>query len=47
MQTCSTKEKDNGIRPIGVGECLRRTIGKTNTGVPKEDIVCAGEVSGY
>jgi len=35
------KKKDNGIRPVGVSECLRRIIGKTITGLLKEDIVCA------
>jgi len=48
------KKKDNGIRPIGVGECLRRIIGKTITGLLKEDIIhavrtlqtCAGLESG-
>ena len=47
------KKKDNGIRPVGVGECLRRIIGKTITGL-KEDIIhtvgtlqtCAGLESG-
>ena len=32
------KKKDNGIRPVGVGECLRWIIGKTITGLLKEDI---------
>jgi len=32
------KKKDNGIRPVGVGECLRQIVGKTITGLPKEDI---------
>jgi len=50
------KKKDNGIRPVGVGECLRRIIGKTITGLLKEDIIhavgiltlqtCAGLESG-
>jgi len=35
------KKKDNCIRPIGVGECLRRIIGKTITGLLKEDIIRA------
>ena len=35
------KKKDNGIRPVGVGECLRRIIGKTITGLLKEDIIHA------
>ena len=35
----SLKNKDNGIRPVGVGECLRRIIGKTITGLLKEDII--------
>jgi len=35
------KKKDNGIRPVGVDECLRRIIGKTITGLLKEDIICA------
>ena len=33
------KKKDNGIRPVGVSECLRRIIGKTITGLLKEDII--------
>ena len=37
------KKKDNGIRPVGVGECLRRIIGKTITGLAKEDIIHAVE----
>jgi len=48
------KKKDNGIRPVGVGECLRWIIGKTITGLLKEDIIhavgtlqtCAGLESG-
>ena len=45
------KKKDNGIRPVGVGECLRRIIGKTTTGLLKKDIIhavgtCAGLESG-
>jgi len=48
------KKKDNGIRPVGVGECLRRIIGKTITRLLKEDIIhtvgtlqtCAGLESG-
>ena len=48
------KKKDNGIRPVGVGECLRRIIDKTITGLLKEDIIhavgtlqtCAGLESG-
>ena len=48
------KKKGNGIRPVGVGECLRRIIGKTITGLLKEDIIhavgtlytCAGLESG-
>ena len=35
------KKKDNGIRPVSVGECVRRIIGKTITGLLKEDIICA------
>ena len=35
------KKKDNGIRPVGVGECLWRIIGKTITGLLKEDIIHA------
>ena len=46
------KEKDNGIRPVGVGEW--RIVGKTITGLLKEDIIhavgtlqtCAGLESG-
>jgi len=42
------------MRPVGVGECLWRIIGKTITGLPKEDIThavgtlqtCAGLESG-
>ena len=48
------KKKNNGIRPVGVGECLQQIIGKTITGLLKEDIVhavgtlqtCAGLESG-
>ena len=48
------KKKDNGIRPVGVGECLHRIIGKSITGLLKEDIIravgtlqtCAGLESG-
>jgi len=48
------KKKDNGIRPVGVGECLRRIISKTITGLLKEDTIravgtlqtCAGLESG-
>ena len=48
------KKKDNGIRPVGVGECLWQIIGKTITGLLKEDIIravgtlqtCAGLESG-
>jgi len=49
------KKKDNDIRPVvGVSECLRRIIGKTITGLLKEDIIhavgtlqtCAGLESG-
>jgi len=47
-------KKDNSIRPVAVGECLRRINAKTFTGLPKEDIthavgtrqVCAGQESG-
>ena len=47
-------KKDSGMRPVGVGECLRRIIGKTITGLLKEDIIhavgtlqtCAGLESG-
>jgi len=35
------KKKDNGVRPVGGGECLRQIIGKTITGLMKEDIICA------
>jgi len=31
------KKKDNGIRPVGVGECLPRIISKTITTLLKED----------
>jgi len=48
------KKKDNSIRPVAVGECLRRINAKTITGLPKEDIIhavgtpqiCAGRESG-
>jgi len=48
------KKKDNGVRPVGVGECLRWIIAKTITGLLKEDIIhavgtlqtCAGLESG-
>ena len=47
-------KKDNGIRPVGVGECLGWIIGKTIIGQLKEDITdavgtlqtCAGLESG-
>ena len=47
-------EKTPGIRPIGVGEVLRRIVGKTITGFLKEKIrsavgplqVCAGHSAG-
>ena len=35
------KKKDNGIRPIGVGETLRRIIGKAVTAVLRNDIQMA------
>jgi len=35
------KKKDNGIRPVDVSECSRRIIGKTITGLLKEDIIHA------
>jgi len=34
-------KKDNGILSVGVGECLRQIIGKTITGLLKEDIIHA------
>ena len=34
-------KKDNGILSVGVGECLRRIIGETITGLLKEDIIHA------
>ena len=48
------KKKDNGIRPVSVGKCLQRIIGKTIIGHVKEDIIhavgtlqtCAGLESG-
>jgi len=48
------EKKDKGIRPVGVGECLRRIIGKIITALLKEDIMhtvgtlqtCAGLESG-
>jgi len=36
------KKKDNSVMP-GVGECLRRIIGKTTTRLLKEDIIRAAE----
>ena len=47
-------DKNPGIRPIGVGEALRRIIGKTISGFLKEEIkqaagplqVCAGHSAG-
>ena len=47
-------DKNPGLRPIGVGEVLRRIIGKTITAVTKEEImtsvgslqVCAGHEAG-
>ena len=47
-------EKKTGVRPIGVGEVLRRIIGKTTSAMFKEDIketagplqVCAGHSAG-
>ena len=46
--------KDPGVRPIGIGEVLRRIIGKAVTNIIKEDIVmsagnlqlCGGQKSG-
>jgi len=35
------KKKDNGIRPVGVDECLQQIIDKTITGLLKEDIIHA------
>ena len=35
------KKKDNGIRTVGVGECLRQIIGKAITRLLKEDIIRA------
>ena len=48
------RDKYRGIRPIGVGEVLRRTVGKTIAGFLKEEIkdaagplqVCAGHSAG-
>ena len=48
------KKKDNGISPVGIGKCLWQIIGKTITGLLKEDIIhavgtlqtCAGVESG-
>ena len=48
------RDKNRGIRPIGVGEVLRRTVGKTFAGILKEEIkdaagplqVCAGHSAG-
>ena len=47
-------DKNPGIRPIGVGEVLRRIVGKAIAGVLKEEIkeaagplqVCAGNSAG-
>ena len=36
-----TKESKPGVRPIGVGEVLRRLIGKLIIGVIEEDIIAA------
>jgi len=41
MQTGSTKKKDNSTSSVGVSECLRQIIGKTITGLLKEDIIHA------
>jgi len=41
LKITALKNKDNGIRPVGVGECLRRIIGKTITGLLKEDFIHA------
>jgi len=35
------KKKDNSNRPVAVGECLRQIVGKTITGLLKEDIIHA------
>ena len=41
------RDKDRGIRPIGVGEVLRQTVGKTIAGFLKEEIKdAAGPPSG-
>ena len=37
----ATKDGTPGVRPIGVGEVLRRIVGKLLVGVIKEDIVTA------
>ena len=35
------KKKDNAIRQVGDGECIRHIIGKTNTRLLKENIMYA------
>ena len=36
------KKEDDGVRPIGIGEALRRIMGKTVAGLLKKDIELAG-----
>ena len=36
-----TKDKKPGVRPIGIGEVLRRLTGKLLVGVIKKDIIDA------
>ena len=47
-------DKDPGVRPIGIGEVLRRIIGKAVLTIASDDIhkvvgtqqLCAGQISG-
>ena len=44
MQTCSP-DKDPGVRPVGVGEVLRRIIGKVVMVNTKNDVInCVGNI---
>jgi len=35
------KKRDNGIRPVGIGDCVRQIIDKIITGLLNEDIIRA------
>ena len=35
-------KEDNGVRPIGIGETLRRIMGKSVTKVVRSDVQLAG-----